>query len=260
MFTAMMTAASGLNKQQQRMDTIAHNISNVNTIGFRNSRLDFKSALYTAGLTPGPPRTPAPEGNQQRGHGVMTAAISRDFSQGSVQETGAPLDLAIFGDGFFAVENMFGDIVYTRNGNFGFDDEGYLVTANGYLVLNSADERITLPFGANPERVGVLSDGTMTFMVGDDEIRISLGTHTFRNIMGLEALGDGFYGETEASGERLPVADDFEVIQGFLELSNVNLGLEMTRLIRTQRAFQLASRALSTADDMEGLANNMRRG
>ena len=255
----MMTAATGLSNQQRRMDTIANNISNVNTVGFKSSRLDFRTALYTAGLVPGPPRTPAPEGNQQRPHGVRVAAITRDFNPGSLQDTGHPLDFAILGDGFFAIEDSFGNTVFTRNGNFNFDDAGYLVTANGHFVLNSADGRITLPPGANPEHVGVSADGVMTFMVGEDEVRITLGLSTFRNIMGLEALGDSNYGETIASGERLPVGSDVSVVQGMLELSNVNLGLEMTRLIRTQRAFQLASRALSTADEMEGIANNMRR-
>ena len=256
----MMTAATGIQNQQRRMDTIANNIANINTVGFKSSRMDFRTALYTAGLVPGPPRTAAPEGNQQRPHGVRVAAITRDFGPGALQDTGRTLDFAIHGDAFFLIENSFGDTVFTRNGNFNFDDAGFLVNANGNFVLSSAEGRIMLPPGANPDAVSVSPDGVMTFIVGEEEFSVTLGLTTFRNTMGLEALGDSNYGETVASGERLPVGADVEVIQGMLELSNVNLGLEMTRIIRSQRALQLAARALSTADDMEGIANNMRRG
>ena len=259
MFRAMFVAATGLQKQQQRMDTIAHNVANVNTAGFKSSRLDFKDALYTAGITPALPRTP--EGNQQRGNGVMAAGVSKDYSIGMIQLTERPFDLAIEGDGYFSLQDVNGAVVYTRVGDFniGVDEDGYtswLVNANGSWVLDADGERIQIPQGTTA--MAIDQDGVITFTAGEEDTTVALGIFTFRNIMGLMSVGDGAYAETIASGERMP-AEGANVLQGALEGSNVSLSDEMTRLIRTQRAFTLASRALTTADEMEGIANNMRR-
>ena len=258
MYQAMMTAASGLRNQQQRLDTIANNVANINSTAFKSVRLDFKDALYTAGITPGPARTP--EGNQQRGHGVMIAGIAKDFRGGNLQVTNRPLDVALDGEGFFELRDLNGNIFYTRNGSFNLsaeDDGAYLVSSGGLYVHDIAGERIQVPAGT--EMISIDSDGTIRFLVGEEEATAVLSVYTFRNLTGLLSMGDGTYAESEASGERLP-AEGTRVEQGALEGSNVNLGEEMTRIMRTQRAFQLASRALTTADDMEGIANNMRRG
>ena len=257
MYQAMMIAASGLRNQQQRLDTIANNVSNVNTVAFKSVRLDFKDALYTAGITPGPARTP--DGNQQRGHGVMVAGIVKDFRGGSLQSTERQFDFAIEGEGFFELGDLNGNIVYTRNGNFSLsaeEDGVYLTNATGLYVLDTDGERILVPDAT--ERIDTSYDGALTFVAGEEETTVTLGVYTFRNITGLLSAGDSTYAESVASGERMP-AEDTRVVQGMLEASNVNLGEEMTRIMRTQRAFQLASRALTTADDMEGIANNMRR-
>jgi flagellar basal-body rod protein FlgG len=258
MFEAMFIAASGLQNQQRRLDTIANNVANVNTTAFKSARLDFKDALYTAGLVPGRPRTP--EGNQQKGHGVMIAGIAKDYSVGNLQRTDRPLDVAIEGEGFFALEDIDGEIVYTRNGNFNIssgEEAGFLINGEGLFVLDANDERILLPDGT--DTVNIFTDGTITFMSNEEEIGTALlGVFTFRNITGLLSVGGSNHAATESSGERL-VAEGSVVRQGTLEGSNVKLSEEMTRLIRTQRIFQLASRALTTADEMEGIANNMRR-
>jgi len=258
MYEALSIAASGLKNQQRRLDTIAHNVANANTNSYKSSRLDFKDALYTAGITPGPARTP--EGNQQKGHGLMVAGIAKDYRTGNLQTTDRPLDIAIEGEGFFELGDYFGGLVYTRNGSFHLsveEDGNFLASAEGLYVHDTEGERINVPFGTHEVNVGI--DGTIYFMADNEIIgTATLGIYTFRNITGLLSEGNSNYSESVASGERRP-AEGVKVWQGVLEGSNVNLAEEMTRLIRTQRAFSLASRALTTADEMEGIANNMKR-
>jgi len=259
MYLAMSIAASGLRNQTTRIDTIANNLSNANTIGYKNSRLDFKDSLYSVGITPGPNRTA--DGNLQKGHGLMVTAITRDFKPGHFERTERELDFAIEGEGFFAFENPTGGVVYGRNGVFNLSVEAggtYLVNGEGLYVLDENENRIMVPFPAT--RVSSDVDGTLRFLTSNNEQlgEARLGIFTFRNIKGLVAAGSSTFAESPASGVRLPAADAV-LRQGVLEGSNVKLGDEMTRIIRTQRAFQLAARALTTADEMEGIANNMRR-
>jgi len=257
MYEAMMIAATGLRHQQSRLDTIANNVANVNSVAFKSDRLDFKDALYTAGIVPGLPRTPS--GNQQKGHGVMIAGITKDYSTGSIQTTGRDLDVAIEGEGFFELEDSNGATAYSRNGSFelGESDAGlFLVNGDGYYMHDTNGNRIQVPDGT--DTINIAEDGTISFMAGEEEQTAKLGVYTFRNITGLLSAGSGNYSESVASGTKLP-ADGAVIRQGALEMSNVKLSEEMTRLIRTQRAFSLSSRALTTADDMEGIANNMRK-
>lgn len=256
MYEAVMIAATGLKNQQRRLDTIANNVANVNSAAYKSARLDFKDALYTSGILPAKPRTPEPEGNQQQGHGVMVAAITKDYRMGAAQTTERPLDFFIEGEGFFELQDVTGDIVYTRNGNFKLDDYGFLVNADGAFVLDSNGQKIQAP--PETESFSLTLDGRLCFEANGEEVSVGLGIYTFRNLTGLLSVGYGNYGESAASGEKMR-ADGIKVRQGILEISNVSLSEEVTRLIRTQRAFQLSSRALTTADQMEGIANNMRR-
>ena len=257
MYEALMIAATGLQNQQRRLDTIANNVANVNSTAFKSARLDFKDALYTAGIVPARPRTP--EGNQQKGHGVMIAGIMKDYSMGAIQTTERQFDAAIEGEGFFELGDANGNLVYTRNGSFNLSDEAdgtFLVNGDGLYVHDNNGNRIQVPYGT--DTIGIDTKGGVTFTAFGEETATTLGVYTFRNITGLLSTGNGTYSESPASGEKLP-ADDVVIRQGALEGSNVNLAEEMTRMIRTQRAFQLASRALTTADEMEGIANNMKR-
>ena len=259
MYEAVMIAATGLRHQQTRLDTIANNIANVNSNAYKSERLDFKDALYTAGYIPARPRTPEPDGNQQKGHGVMIAGITKDYRTGSLQETNRELDVAIEGEGFFEVEDLEGNLIYTRNGAFEMGRTGdgyYLTNGDGYYIHDADGARIRIPDGT--EKLSVSNDGIMTFFIGAEMTTVRLGLYTFRNLTGLLSVGSGNYGESEASGEKM-IAGKARLWQGTLEISNVSLSEEMTRIIRTQRVFQLASRALKTADDMEGIANNLRR-
>jgi len=259
MYLAMSIAASGLRNQQLRIDSIANNLSNANTIGYKNARLDFKDSLYTVGLHPGLNRSM--DANIQKGHGLMPNAITRDFKPGHFERTERELDFAIENEGFFAFSSPTGEVVYGRSGVFNLSVEPggtFLVNGEGLYVLDQNENRIMVPFGAT--RVSSDVDGTLRFLNGNNELmgETTLGIFTFRNIKGLMTAGSSTFAETPASGARRP-AENAVLRQGVLEGSNVNLAEEMSRIIRTQRAFQLASRAVSTADDMEGIANNMRR-
>lgn len=258
MYEAISIAATGLKSQQRRLDTIADNIANINTAGFKGSRLDFKDALYTAGNVPGPPYSP--DGNQQKGHGLMVAAVTRDFSDGNIFSTGNSLDFTIIGDGFFELENSAGETYYRRGGNFYIattDKLQYLVDSDGCFVKNAGGVRVTMPEGTTGIKVD--ENGVITFYSGETPLMTDqLGVYSFTNNSGLISAGGGKYIATEASGEAEQETGAV-IKQGYLESSNVNLSEEMTRLLRSQRAFSLASRALTTADQMEGLANNMKK-
>jgi len=256
MYEAMMIAATGLTNQQRRIDVIANNVANINSAAYKSARLDFKDALYTAGIVPGPPRTPSPEGNQQKGHGVMVAGIVKDYSTGNIQRTERPLDIAIVGEGFLELESLSGGTEYTRNGSLYLDDDGYLVNADGLFIHDIYGARIQAPYGT--DTINISTDGMISFIDNGYETTVALGIYTFRNVTGLMSTGRGTYSESPASGNKR-TATDIVVRQGMLEGSNVDLAEEMTRLIRTQRTFQLASRALTTADQMEGIANNLRK-
>jgi len=259
MYLAKSIAASGLRNQQLRIDTIANNVSNANSHGYKNSRLDFKDSLYKTGITPGPARSK--DENQQKGHGVMLTAVTRDFKPGNLERTERQLDFAIEGEGFFSLENPSGGVSYTRNGVFNLSAEAggtFLVNGQGLYVLDENGERINIPAGTTAIEVDV--DGTLRFNSHDVVLDTArLGIFTFRNLKGLEAAGNANFIPSPAAGELIQANDTVTVRQGILEQSNVNLAEEMTRVIRTQRAFQLASRALTTADEMQGVANNMRR-
>ena len=256
MYEAISIAATGLRIQQSRLDTIADNIANINTVGYKSSRLDFKDALYTAGM--GPAYTQG--GNQQKGHGVMVSSITRDFSNGTLAATGNDLDFAIEGDGFLELMGLGGRLLYTRRGNLYTAADGenmYLVDANGNFMLNTDGASIEVP--KKTTKIEVAENGDILYLNGADVLKQDrLGFYRFPVIGGLVSVGDGSFEPSEVSGEK-EYAAGAKIKQGYLENANVNTSVEFTRLIRAQRAFTLAGRALTTADNMEGIANNMKR-
>jgi flagellar basal-body rod protein FlgG len=246
---ALSTAAVGLSAQQQRIDMLANNLANINTTAYKSAAAGFADTYYTAMENPDPA---AAATNLQRGTGIRLSSTAVDFSQGSVQSTGNATDFAIQGDAFFRLMKEDGAYVYTKDGSFSVsveEDGAYLTTAEGYYVLDENNDRISVPEGAGGFLVG--SDGRIT-----EETK--LGIYSFDNTGGLRKEGDNLFSETAASGNAV-AADDYSVKQGVLEGSNVDLASELTELIQAQRVFSLASRALQTADNMEGLANNIRR-
>lgn len=249
---SLYTAASGLKGQQLRLDTLASNVANASTPGFKATRVDFKDALYST--MDNPVLLNGADNNLLRGSGLLVDSTSIDLKQGANIDTGLPLDFAIEGDGFFQVQAENGEVLYTRSGSFrtvAVDDINYLVTPQGYFVLDSGGNRVNMPDDGTA--VSITQKGVISTLEGEIG---TIGVVRFSNPSGLTAVGDTSFSLTETSGQ--PEIDESSiVVQGKLENSNVDLAQELTLLIRSQRAYSLASRALTTSDDMLGLANNM---
>jgi len=252
MIQSVYTAKLAIIAQQRRVDTIANNIANVNTYGYKNNKVTFKDALYSTLIRP----TGAQNVNLERGNGVLISATARSFDDGMPVETGVNLDLCLQGDGFFTVRNGQGELMYTRNGAFNVSTEAggnYLVTAQGYYVMDSNLNRIKLPDDLEKLTVnaaGALSEGALAPFA-------TLNIAAFTNNEGLSAVSENCYMPTPSSGPA-GKAQGIIVKQGFLESSNVDLAMELTRLIRAQRAFSLASKAVTMGDEMDAAANNLR--
>ena len=262
MMRALWTAATGMLAQQLNVDTIANNLANVNTAGFKKSRADFQDLLYQMVREAGTPTTLGAEipVGMQVGLGVRPVAIQKMFSMGMIQETENPLDFVIEGDGFFQILQPDGSIAYTRNGAFKRDSTGRMVTSDGYPL----EPEVVLP--VEDTVVSVAEDGTVSVtlpgVVTPEEVG-SITLAKFINPAGLENMGKNLYRATVASGDPVtgtPASEGFGAIgQGFLEMSNVKVVEEMVDMIIAQRAYEVNSRAIKTADDMLGEANNLKR-
>ncbi len=259
---AMHAAATGMNAQQLSIDTIANNLANVNTTGYKRSKVEFQDLLYetirpAGSVTVAGVETPV---QLQVGCGTRPVATPRIFTQGDLTSTGNALDLAIQGDGFFQIMRPDGVIVYTRDGSFKVSADGKLVTAQGYLV----QPEISLPLETQSVQIG--RDGTVTAMVAGSSEPQEVGQlelARFINPAGLKSIGDNLYEMTVASGEPIPgtpQSEGFgEVLQGYLEASNVEVVEEMVSMIVAQRAYEINSKAIKTADDMLGIVTNLKR-
>jgi len=259
---ALWTAATGMQAQQLTLDVISNNLANVQTAGFKRSRVDFQDLVYEMLQAPGASSAQGQEipAGFQVGHGSRAVATQRLFIKGDLQQTGNSLDLAIEGDGFFQIQQPTGDIAYTRAGAFKKDSQGRLVTSDGFTL----DPAITLPQNSTSVTVGV--DGTVSVTIPGQQQPQTVGTiqlARFTNPAGLESLGRNLFTPTQSSGDATqgtPGQDGLgTLIQGFVESSNVNVVEEMVGLIVTQRAYEINSRAIRTADDMMQTANNLVR-
>lgn len=259
---ALWTAVTGMIAKQLDIDVIANNLANVNTPGFKKSRAEFQDLIYQTLRLPGSTQAEGllvPTGSQV-GLGTRTSAISKLFSQGDFVQTGNLLDLAIEGEGFFQVQLPDGTTAYTRDGSFKLDAEGRIVTSDGYPL----QPPITIPREATHIAIG--ADGTVTVNLPGQAVpqqagRIELAR--FANPEGLSSIGRNLFTTTAASGDAAvgaPGAEGFGTLaQGFLEMSNVKVVEEMVRMIIAQRAYEATSKAVSTADEMWGMANNLKR-
>ncbi len=260
MMRSLWTAATGMVAQQMNIDTISNNLANVNTIGFKKSRAEFEDLMYQtmkiAGTrTEGGNVTPV---GIQVGMGVRPMTVHKFFTQGDFQNTGNPLDVAIEGDGFFLVD-FNGMEAYTRAGAFKLDNEGRMVTANGY--------RLQPEFAVPPETVNVVisEKGHMAALdrQGNELASTDIQLYTFQNNPGLNAIGRNLFLETEASGTATAGTPGEENVgtlaQGFLEGSNVELVEEMVGMIIGQRAYEVNSKAIATSDQMLQNAINVKR-
>jgi len=262
MIKAMRTAASGMSGQQMNVDNIANNLANVNTTGFKRSKLEFQDVLYQnyrrAGVASAV-GSEVPVG-LAIGYGTRPAATVREFSTGDLSLTTNPLDIAIEGNGFFQVQLPDGSTGYTRDGAFKLSADGRLVTSDGYFVL----PEVTIPEDATAISVG--QDGVIeVHQFGQDEpTQIGqLEMARFVNPAGLAAIGRNILIQTSASGD--PITDTpgmnglGRANQGYLEMSNVQVVDEMVNMIVAQRAYEMNSKAIQTADDMSQVANNLKR-
>lgn len=252
MIQALHSGALGMQANQKLVDTIANNIANINTTGYVKSRTLFKDALYNNMVNPS---NPGSGENLKQGTGVLIGSITKVYSPSAYEETDNNLDFSIIGEGFFAVLNEKGNINFTRDGSFkvSVEDGGnFIVTAKGEYVLDENMEKISFI----DEDFRVATDGGLYF--GEDEEPLQkIAVLSFGNKMGLEELGNNLYGVTESSGEAMLLSNP-NIKNKMIEGSNVNLVDEISQLIKAQRAYQMASKAVQTADDMENLANSLR--
>jgi flagellar basal-body rod protein FlgG len=251
-----------MQSQQLTLDIIANNLANVQTSGFKRSRLDFQDLVYETLQAPGNASAQGREvpSGLQVGHGARAVSTYRLFIKGDLQHTGNPLDLAVEGDGFFQVLQPSGDIAYTQAGNLKKDSQGKLVTSEGFPI----QPEITIPQDAISLTIGV--DGTVSVGQPGTLTAQQIGTiemARFVNPAGLESLGRNLFRPTQASGDPILGTAGREgfgtLLQGFVEMSNVNVVEEMVNLIVGQRAYEINSRAIRTADEMMQTANNLVR-
>src|SRR5665213_1129380 len=260
---ALHTAATGMQAQQTRTDVIANNLANVNTTGFKRSRAHFEDLLYQT--LQGPATLGSRDTEQlpaiQVGLGTRLTSVQRIDSQGSLEQTSRPLDLAIEGEGYFEVQLPNGNMAYTRDGSLQVSDQGVLVTNQGYSV----QPPIKVPKEATSitiSETGVVTANGMVGATGTQEIgRIELAR--FANPSGLESMGQNLFSETTASGnpiKGMPTEDgNGRLAQGYLEASNVEIVTEMVDMITAQRAYEINSKAVKNSEDMAATANSLMR-
>ncbi len=253
MINSLWIAKTGMSAQQTQLDVISHNLANVSTTGFKRNSAVFEDLIYQNLRQVGAQTT---EENQlptglHLGLGVRTVATSRNFTQGSLQQSSNSLDVAINGNGFFEVQLPDGTIGYTRDGSFQLDAQGRMVTSGGLPVANG----ITVPQGATS--ISISETGVVSTTIAGNPQPQQLGQlamSSFINAAGLQPVGQNMYKESAASGppqQGQPGTNGLGVIkQGFLETSNVNVVEELVTMIQTQRAYEMNSKAIQTSDQM----------
>lgn len=273
MIRSLWTGATGMLAQQTNLDVIANNLSNVNSVGYKSQAAEFKSLLYQTiqddtTLSDG---TPKPT-NAQVGLGTRNSAINSSFTQGNITQTESDTDFAIVGDGFFGIRGADGNTYYTRNGSFqwslGPNNTLQLTTAEGNQVLNSKGAAISLNRNTyQTSKISISAEGEICYpdATGNPaSLGISIGVYQFNNPQGLANEGDTTYLATDASGPAINEATNNKVEksiirQGFLESSNVQVADEMVNMIVAQRAYEFASKVITTSDTMMEQANNLKR-
>ncbi|PCJ26662.1 MAG: flagellar basal-body rod protein FlgG [SAR86 cluster bacterium] len=259
MTQALWIAKTGLDAQQTKMSVISNNLANASTAGYKRSRAVFEDLLYQN------QRQPGAQSSQDTvystglmiGTGVRTVATEKLFSQGNLSQTENPLDIAIEGKGFLQVLLPDGSLAYTRDGSIQVDNQGQLVTPNGYAIQPS----VNIP--ANAQSITIAKDGTVSISLQGIVATTQVGNiqlADFINPAGLQPMGSNLYLETTSSGSPQVGAPGLgglgSVLQGYIEGSNVNVVEELVNMIETQRAYEMNSKAISTADQMLQYVNN----
>jgi flagellar basal-body rod protein FlgG len=257
---SLYSAATGMQAQQMNLDTIANNLANVNTTGFKRSKIEFQDMLYqdrrSAGADGGGGNL-VPAGLEV-GNGSRVVSTAKVFTQGQLNQTGERLDFAIQGEGFFEVQRPDGTTAFTRDGSFKLAPGGQVVTNDGFPVLSGFQ---AVPADATSVTVAASGEVTVRTPGGNQTFRLQLVR--FANPAGLESLGGNLFGETGASGAPElgnPAEQGFgSIIQGYLEGSNVNVVAEMVNLIVAQRAYEINSKSIQASDDMLQQINQLKR-
>lgn len=262
MIRSLWSAATGMQAQSSNIDVIANNIANVNTAGFKKSRVDFQDLLYDTLRVPGTASsqtTEVPTG-VQLGHGTRVVAVTKLFSPGEFQNTKNELDIAIVGQGFFKILLPDGETAYTRAGNFSLDGQGRIVTPDGFLM----EPEISIPSDATA--ISIAMDGTVSVMLAGDNEPSEVGTielARFVNSAGLRSIGKNLYLPSDASGDDItgtPGQNGLGYLeQGYLEMSNVSVVDEMVNMITAHRAYELNSKIVMVSDEMLSMSNNVKR-
>jgi flagellar basal-body rod protein FlgG len=231
--------------QQQRIDSVANDLANANTTGYKHLRVGFKDLLYEQGGRPS-------AAGVVRGTGAAAVEQGRGFEQGALQPTGRPLDFAVQGDGFFKVRLSDGRDALTRDGSLHLDGNGRLTTSTGALVL----PQITIPAGVSDGEISIAGDGTVRAAnkpVG------TLQLVSVRSTQGLRSVGENAFVTTAASGPARSAPATTTLTQGSLEASNTDMAQAMVDMLEAQRTYQLSSKAIQTADSMMEIANGVKR-
>lgn len=262
MIRALLVAATGMEAQKYNIDVIANNLANVNTVGYKKGRAEFAELIYQDIKTPGTSsseNSTLPSGIQL-GLGTKIVSTQKLFQQGDFISTGNSLDLVIEGDGFFKITMPDGTEAYTRSGSFRLDSEGRIVNSEGYLL----SPEITIPPTSVSITIG--GDGKVTVMEAGNANPTEVGTIElvrFVNPGGLRPIGKNLYVVTNASGDPIEGTPGTEgigtILQGFVEMSNVNVVEEMVNMIVCQRAYEICSKAIQSTDELLQMANNMKR-
>ena len=262
MIRALYTAASGMSAQQANLDTVANNLANSATTGFRQRRLQFQDMVYQNLVTPGAAAsTSTVSAGLQIGLGTKTAASEVIMTQGDFNQTSNPLDLAIQGQGFFQVTRPDGTIAYTRDGSFHLNNQGTLVDANGELMTPN----VTIP--SNATNITISQYGVVSVTIPGQNLPSQVGTiqlATFANPGGLSSIGGNLFQPTGSSGNAItdvPGGNSGMGVlqQGYLEASNVDVTSEFVQMILAQRAYESNSKVIKTADDMYSQINSLIR-
>lgn len=258
MLQALSIASTGMQAQETRIQVISNNLANASTPGFKVSRAHFQDLLYVNQRQAGTQSSQVsfvPTG-ESIGLGSRTAAVDQIFTEGELDNTGNPLNVAIQGDGFFQVSLPDGTIGYTRDGSFRLDQNGRMVTVDGYTLMPG----INVPQGARNVTIG--PDGTVSVQVNSQTVPTQVGqlqVIKFLNSPGLQPIGQNLYVQSQAAGPPqagIAGQNGFgSIAQGFLEMPNESVVQELVGLIEAQRAYEASSKAVETADQMQGIAN-----
>ena len=245
MLEGLNTAAAGMAAQQQRLDAVANDLANANTTGYKHQRVGFRDLVYdqTGRSSAQGVRT---------GSGAAAVDAGRSFGQGVLQRTDRPLDVAIQGEGFLRIKLADGREALTRDGSLHVDGAGNLTTSTGSLMQPA----IKVPAGVAEDQISIGADGTV-LAAGRRIGRLDIVT--VRSTAGLLSTGDNAFVTTATSGPAIAAPRATSVTQGALEASNTDMSEAMVAMIESQRAYQLVSKAISTADEMMGIANQVKR-